>query len=156
MLSAIIVCDAGLSVIIMRVVYKFNSLFVLIDHEYQVLPTVKLPKYCSDETGAQVHRHTGDDWRDDGREKMPGERRSTCRMRRRSSRAQSDDGENDDGEENGKRSSRDKEGKDTEDMREFKTLCWDCKCGDLLWNRLVTFQDTHDQESNAPSAPLVK
>ena len=64
----------------MRVVYKFNSLFVLIDHEYQVLTTVKLPKYCSDETDAQVHRHTGDDWRDDGREKMPGERRSTCRM----------------------------------------------------------------------------
>ena len=80
MLSAIIVCDAGLSVLIMRVVYKFNSLFVLIEHEYQVLPTVKLPKYCSDVTGAQVHRHTGDDWRDDGREKMPGERRSTCRM----------------------------------------------------------------------------
>ena len=80
MLSAIIVCDAGLSVLIMRVVYKFNSLFVLIEHEYQVLPTVKLPKYCSDVTGAQVHRHTGDDWRDDGREKMRGERRSTCRM----------------------------------------------------------------------------
>ena len=120
------------------------------------MATVKLPKYCSDETGAQVHRHTGDDWRDDGREKVPGERRSTCRMRRRSSRAQSDDGENDDGEENGKRRSRDQEGTDTEDMREFKTLCWDCKCGDLLWNRLVTFQDTHDQESNAPSAPLVK
>jgi hypothetical protein len=26
----------------------------------------------------------------------------------------------------------------------------------LLWNRLVTPQDTHDQESNAPSAPLAK
>ena len=49
---------------------------------------------------------------------------------RRSPRAQPDDGESDDGEEHGKRSSRDKEGEDTEDMREFKTLCWDCKCGD--------------------------
>jgi hypothetical protein len=26
----------------------------------------------------------------------------------------------------------------------------------LLWNRLATPQDTHDQESNAPSAPLAK
>jgi hypothetical protein len=26
----------------------------------------------------------------------------------------------------------------------------------VLWNRLVTSQDTHDQESNTPSAPLVK
>jgi hypothetical protein len=26
----------------------------------------------------------------------------------------------------------------------------------LLWNKLATPQDTHDQESNAPSAPLAK
>ncbi len=26
----------------------------------------------------------------------------------------------------------------------------------MLWNRLATPQDTHDQESNAPSAPLAK
>ncbi len=38
--------------------------------------------------------------------------------RRRSSRDQSDDGESDDGEEHGKRSSRDKEGEDTEDIYE--------------------------------------
>ncbi len=81
MLSVIILCNAVLSVLIMRVVVdKFNSLVVLIDHEYQVLPTVKLPKYCSDVTGAQEYRHTGHDWRDDSREKMPGERRSTRRM----------------------------------------------------------------------------
>jgi hypothetical protein len=80
-LSVILLCNAVLSVLIMRVVVdKFNSLVVLIEQEYQVLSTVKLPKYCSDVTGAQVHRHTGHDWRDDSREKMPGERRSTCRM----------------------------------------------------------------------------
>ena len=93
-----------------------------------------------------------------GRRKTSGKGRhlgeKVSEKRRRSPRAQPDDGESDDGEEHGKRSSRDKEGEDTEDMREFKTLCWDCKCGDLLWNRLVTFQDTHDQESNAPSVPL--
>ncbi len=50
--------------------------------------------------------------------------------RRRSPRAQPDDEESDDGEEHGKRSSRDKEGQDTEDMSEFKTCCWDCKRGD--------------------------
>jgi hypothetical protein len=26
----------------------------------------------------------------------------------------------------------------------------------LLWNRFATLQDTHDQESNAPSTPLAK
>ncbi len=50
--------------------------------------------------------------------------------RRRSPRAQPDDEESDDGEEHGKRSSRDKEGEDTQDMSEFKTCCWDCKRGD--------------------------
>ena len=54
----------------MKVEYtEFNSLFVLIGHEYQVMSIVKLPKSCSDVTGAQVHRHTGLDWRIDPRAK---------------------------------------------------------------------------------------
>ena len=57
----------------MRVVYsEFNSLFVLIGHKYRVLPTVKFPKSCSDVTGAQVHGHTGPDWRRDPSERELG------------------------------------------------------------------------------------
>ena len=69
-----------------------------------------------------------------GRRKTSGKGRflgeKVSEKRHRFPLAQSDDGESDDGEEYGKRSSRDTEGEDTEDMREFKTLCWDCKCGD--------------------------
>ena len=69
-----------------------------------------------------------------GRRKTSGKGRhlgeKVSEKRHRSSFPQSDDGESDDGEEHGKRSSRDKEGKDTEDMSEFKTCCWDCKRGD--------------------------
>ena len=69
-----------------------------------------------------------------GRRKTSGKGRylgeKVTEKRRRSPRAESDDGESDDGEDHGKRNSRDKEGEDTEDMREFKTLSCDCKYGD--------------------------
>ena len=61
-----------------------------------------------------------------GRRKTSGKGRhlgeKVNEKRLRSPRAQPDDGESDDGEEYGKRSSRDKEGEDTEDMRECKRL----------------------------------
>jgi hypothetical protein len=57
-LSAIILCGVVLSVMSICVVYtEFNSLFVLIEHTYQVLPTIKLfPKSCSDEHMRSIYR----------------------------------------------------------------------------------------------------
>ena len=79
-----------------------------------------------------------------GRRKTSGKGRhlgeKVSEKRHRSPFPQSDDGESDDGEENGKRSSRDKEGEDTEDMREFKTCCWECKSGKYMRSRYSTKQ----------------
>ena len=56
----------------LRVVYtEFNSLFAPREHENQVLPTVKLPKSCSDVTCAQApplgKGHTGPAYMNDPR-----------------------------------------------------------------------------------------